>query len=351
MEMILGLITGIVFGYVLRKSRICFTGLVRDVYLQKYSYNIVLFLSIICIEGLIYYVLAVSGLIRIPAYLPPFSLLTVAAGSFAFGFGAVMCNGCLTATLVKCGDGRVSGWIYLAVFMASAYVFAAGPLIGISKKARAVAVVDDMLAVRTTWLPLAVFAAAVVILGIIMYRQMRSDTYVSPLKPKYSGIRHLIFEKEWKREGGPAGVGIVLGIAFLISEQTGRHFGVAITTPVMSWIYAITKPVETCGGCNPYDEHIGWGSMLVLGIVIGSFITAVLGGEFKIIKPHRSEILRGIIGAALMGFGAMWGLGCLLGNGLVGTAQLSLKSWYALVFLTAGIWTSTRIFFAPLLKD
>lgn len=351
MTLLSGLVTGIIFGYVLRKSRICFTGLVRDVYLQKDRYNIALFLSIICVEGLIYYALAASGMIRIPSYLPPFSLLTVAVGSFAFGFGAVMCNGCLTATLVKCGDGRMSGWVYLPVFIASAYLFSAGPLIGLSKSARAVAVADDMLGIRTTVIPLALFAAAAIILGILMYRHMRSDSYRSLQTAAYSGIRHFLFEKEWKREGGSLAVGAVLGAAFLVSEQTGRHFGIAITTPVMSWVYAVTKPVETCGGCNPYDEHLGWGSMLVLGIVIGSFITAKLGREFKIIKPHRSELLRGIAGAALMGFGAMWGLGCLLGNGLVGTAQLSLKSWYALIFLTAGIWTSTRIFFAPLLKD
>lgn len=348
---ITGLILGIVFGYVLSRSHICFTGLIRDIYLQKNRYNIVLFLAIICIEGLIYYTLVAAGAVRMASYLPPFSLLTVAVGSFAFGMGAVMCNGCLTATLVKCGDGRLSGWIYLAVFMASAYFFAAGHGIGFSKAARRIAVVDDALAIRTTMIPMVIFTLAVILLCVLMRRHMLSDFYQGYDASKYSGIRHLLFEKEWKREGGPIGVGIVLGVAFFVSSLIGRYFGVAITTPVMSWIYMFTRPVETCGGCNPYDEHFGWGSLLVLGIILGSFLTSLLSGEFKIIKPHRSEILRGIAGAALMGWGAMWGLGCLLGNGLVGTAQLSLKSWYALVFLTAGIWTATRIFFAPLLKD
>ncbi|MBR2540951.1 MAG: YeeE/YedE family protein [Mogibacterium sp.] len=327
---------GILLGYVLSRSGICFTGLVRDIYLLGYRYNIVLFLTMISIQGLIYYLLGITGLIRIPSYLPPFSLLTIAVGSFAFGFGAVMANGCLTATLVKCGDGRLSGWIYLAVFMATGYFFAAGHGIGLSKAARSVAVVNDALAVRTTPVPAAVFAVTTAILVYLMYRSRRGG---SP-----SGRR-------WALETGPVLMGILLGLAYLVSEQTGRHFGVALSTPVMSWIYMFTHPVETCGGCNPYDEHFGWGSMLVLGIVLGSFVTSKISGEFRIVKPHKSEILRGIIGAALMGFGAMWGLGCLLGNGIVGTAQFSLKSWYALVFLVAGIWTSTRIWYAPMLKD
>ncbi len=351
MTYISGLILGIVFGYVLQRSRICFTGLVRDVYLQKNRYNIVLFFTIVCIEGLIYYALVASGAVRMASYLPPFSLLTVAVGSFAFGMGAVMCNGCLTATLVKCGDGRVSGWIYLAVFMASAYFFAAGHGIGFSKAARHIAVVDDMLTIRTTTIPLVLFGLAAIVLCYVMRRHMQNDRHKPFETSRYNGMRHVLFEKEWKKEYGSIGTGLVLGIAFLISSFTGRYFGVAITTPVMSWIYMFTKPVETCGGCNPYDEHFGWGSLLVLGIIVGSFATSMLAGEFKIIKPHKSEIVRGICGAAMMGWGAMWGLGCLLGNGLVGTAQLSLKSWFALVFLTAGIWTATRIFFAPLLKD
>lgn len=136
MNIISGLILGIVFGYVLSRSHICFTGLMRDIYLQKSSYNIVLFFAIICIEGLIYYALVAAGAVRMASFLPPFSLLSVAVGSFVFGMGAVMCNGCLTATLVKCGDGRLSGWIYLAVFMASAFFFAAGHGIRFSKAAR-----------------------------------------------------------------------------------------------------------------------------------------------------------------------------------------------------------------------
>jgi hypothetical protein len=331
MTYISGLIFGIIFGFAMQRSGICFTGLVRDIYMLKYRYNILLFAMIIAVQGLIYYLLVFIGLIRMPSFLPPFSLLTIAIGSFAFGFGAVMSSGCLSATLIKCGDGRLTGWIYLAVYMASAYLFAAGPAIGFSKAARSIAVTDDMLAIRTSIVPLIVFAVAAVAMAIIM--KVKGNT----------GDR--------KRNLTSLIIGILLGLAFLVSEQTGRHFGVAISTPIMSWIYAITKPIETCGGCNPYDEHIGWGSMLVLGMIIGSFISAKSSGSFKIIKPDKNELPKGIAGAALMGFGAMWGLGCLLGNGVVGTAQMSLKSWYALIFLVAGIWSSTRVFLIPMMRD
>jgi len=345
-----GLLVGIVFGYVVRKSRICFTGLIRDVFLMKDRFNIVLFSLIIVVEGTIYYILSVTSLIRIPLYLPPFSLISVALGSFIFGFGAVMCSGCLTATLVKCGDGRVSGWLYLLLFMISDYFFSAGPGIGVSKRLRTALVVDDDLAVRYSYAPLFIFIVLLALLLFIIKRHSYESHSVSG-RYSYTGIRNILFERSWPAVFNSVMTGAVLGAVFLISEMHGRHAGITISSPVMSWVYYFTDPVETCGGCNPYDETLGWGSMLVIGIILGSFLTAALGGELRIITVRKSELFRGVIGALLMGAGAVWGLGCLLSNGLVGTAQLSVKSWYALVFLTLGIWASTKIFFASYLRD
>ena len=89
MTYILGFITGLVLGFLLKRSDICFTGLIRDIYLQSQKHNIALFIAIVSTEGLIYHVLGHLGMIRIPSYLPPFSLLAVAIGSFVFGMGAV----------------------------------------------------------------------------------------------------------------------------------------------------------------------------------------------------------------------------------------------------------------------
>ncbi len=346
-----GLLIGILFGYVLKRSRLCFTGLIRDFYLMQKRFNLVLFLTMISVQGLIYYALGAVGAVRIPSYLPPFSLLSIALGSFLFGFGAVMANGCMTMTLVKCGDGRISGWLYLGVFMISAYIVAAGPLIGVSKYMRTIALCDDNLSIRPTLFPLGLFALLTITLLILLVRKNRRDNMKVEIPSKFKGFRHLVFEKVWSEESGPVAAGIVLGLVYPVSGLFGRHFGMAITSPIMSFVYVFLRPVETCGGCNPYDEVFGWGSMCVIGIIAGSFITASVGGEFKLLIPKKSELLRGIIGSILMGVGSMWGLGCLLGNGIVGTAQLSMKSWYALIFLIAGIWTAVRLTIMPAFRD
>lgn len=90
--------------------------------------------------------------------------------------------------------------------------------------------------------------------------------------------------------------------------------------------------------------------MFVLGIVLGSFITAFLSEEFTIVKVNLKNFIKSIIGSFMMGVGAMWASGCIIGNGIVGTAQLSLKAWYALAFLALGIWIASYIFHVRVLK-
>lgn len=336
-----GLLTGILLGYIIKRSRFCLTGLVRDIYLERRGRNALYILAILSAEGFCYHLLRCLGLIHTAAYLAPFSLLSVAVGSFLFGFGAVLAGGCLTSTLIKCGDGRLTGWGILASFFAVAWLVSAGPLLSLSKAARRIAVVSDELPGRDTLLPVIVFAAAGGLLFLYLYRTQK--TRRSLLPGRYHGLRHILFEKRWSMEFLCAILGLFLGLVFLISHLSGRPYGVAIASPLMSFVYAITRPVEICGGCNSYDQVIGWGSMLVLGIMAGSFLTAKLSGEFTPIRAPKGTLPRALAGGALMGIGSMWGLGCLLSNGLVGAAQLSLKSWYAAFFLAAGIWCAAAI--------
>lgn len=347
MKYLSGLLMGMLFAYVIRRSWLCFTGLLRDFYLMGRRCNALYFFTIIAVQGLIYYALGTAGLVRIPSYLPPFSLFSIAVGSFLFGFGAVLTGGCMTMTLVMCGDGRAAGWLYLAVFMLSAYLVAAGPLIGVSKSIRTIALVNDDLAIRTTAIPLLLFAVLSILLILALVRHYRAEGFSGDTPFQYKGLKNLLFEKEWPDELAPVLAGLVLGLVYPVSGAFGRHYGAAITSPIMSFVYLVTKPVETCGGCNPYDEVFGWGSMFVLGIIAGSFITAAGRKELRVMLPRKKALWKGLIGSALMGVGSMWGLGCILGNGLVGTAQLSLKSWYALVFLTLGIWAAVRTTILP----
>ena len=335
----------------MKRSRFCITGLVRDIYLQKKTYNLVIICGIIAVQAVIYYAMGHAGLIRIPSYLPPFSLLAVGAGSLLFGFGAVLANGCLSATLVKCGDGRLMGWIILAVFMIVGYFMSAGTGRHLTRFVRSFFVVSDDLVLRRSIWAVPLWGAIFVIVCVLMWRHARTHRPAFQMPARYTGLRHLLCEKIWTQEAAALCIGILAGVTYLACEPFGRRNSFSIATPILSWLYTPLKPVEIIGGCNPFDTVIGWGSFFVLGIIIGSFVTAKISGEFAVVRPAKSIVVKGIIGGVLMGIGAVWGLGCYISNGLVGTAQLSVKSWYALVFLILGNWLATRIFIAPQMRD
>ena len=331
-EAVSGLLTGIIFGAVLKKSRFCLMGLIRDIRLEKKRYNIALIASIIALEGLIYHSLVFAGLIRGTPYIAPFPALSVAAGSFLFGAGAVLAGGCLTMVLVKTGDGRLTGPITLITFIAAGAFVSAGPVNMLTYRFMSLTLAGDPALGRGTVWPILIRALVLAVCVSVMMKKLRA------------GKRRL----RGSREGYMLLIGLVMGAGFLISDLVGRHYGFAIAMPILSWVFKVIRPAAIIGGCNVYDQKIGWGSFLVAGIVIGSLITSLIRREWNLVIPPAKTALKAALGGLLMGVGAILAQGCLLANGLVATAQGLLKGWYALVFLTIGIWTASRLLYGRL---
>ena len=90
-----------------------------------------------------------------------------------------------------------------------------------------------------------------------------------------------------------------------------------------------------------------WGFVFVICTILGGFIAAWSGGEFRNEWLHpmwvdrfgESIALRGIIGFAggvLMAFGARLAGGCTSGHGISGTLQLNAGSWLTVVCMFIG---------------
>lgn len=338
-----GLLMGLLFGYILKRSRFCPTGTIRDIYLEKRGYNIILILALIFTQGVVYHTLVKFGLVPEPACLS-FPALSIAIGSFIFGFGAVLSNGCITATLIKCGDGRLIGIVSLLSFITAAYIAIETGFNKITNKLAFMYLLPDEFVKTIPISPILICLIAVIILYYIMYKHYNSHKPKFKLPSQYTGIRHFLFEKSWSKEITVVFIGIIAGLGFYFSFLNGREGGFAVPAPLLSWVNLIIPVDNTAVGWATDPNGIGWSSMFVLGIFLGSLSTTISSGEFSIVKINKKTLLKTIIGSMLMGFGAVLGQGCLLGNGLVATAQLSVKGWFALVFLALGIWTSSRLF-------
>ncbi|MDO8906769.1 YeeE/YedE thiosulfate transporter family protein [Hydrogenophaga sp.] len=101
---------------------------------------------------------------------------------------------------------------------------------------------------------------------------------------------------------------------------------------------------------------IEWGVMLVFGMLLGAFISAVTGGEFSSTwVPALWEqrfgpdvILRlgvAFLGGAISAYGARLAGGCTSGHGISGALQLSVGSWVALVCFFVGAVATSHLLY------
>ena len=152
------------------------------------------------------------------------------------------------------------------------------------------------------------------------------------------------------------GIGILSWFTFLISKKAiGCSTAFARTSGMIEKLFKGSK-VEN----KLYYQHtkpvVEWQWMLVVGIVIGSFISSTLSGgfEWQMIPPVWAEafgsnpylrIIFALIGGIFLGFGARWAGGCTSGHGISGTMQLAVSSWIAAIcFFIGGIATAFLIF-------
>ena len=83
--------------------------------------------------------------------------------------------------------------------------------------------------------------------------------------------------------------------------------------------------------------HIGFDFGLMPGVFAGSFIGAMIGGDWKLEGFQGGHSMpRYIIGAVLMGFGSMLAGGCAVGAGMTGGAIFAITAWMTLLGMWVG---------------
>jgi uncharacterized membrane protein YedE/YeeE len=163
-------------------------------------------------------------------------------------------------------------------------------------------------------------------------------------------------EVRWSPYAVGIGIGILSWFSFLISREP-----ISCSTSFARTSGAIERLLRGKEAASkPYYQEIklvvGWQGMLVIGIVIGSLISALLSGDFhwQWVPPRwestfgNSPALRVIVallGGAFLGFGARWAGGCTSGHGISGTLQLAVSSWIsAACFFIGGILMAQFLF-------
>ena len=103
-----GGIIGLIFGFILQRTRFCMTGGFRDMYIARNNTLFYAFLIAITVESIGVLSLIKLGIVGNPY--EEFSVLGAIVGSYLFGIGIVLAGGCATGTWYRAGEGLLGSW-------------------------------------------------------------------------------------------------------------------------------------------------------------------------------------------------------------------------------------------------
>lgn len=136
-------------------------------------------------------------------------------------------------------------------------------------------------------------------------------------KNSLSELFRMFFGKHWPVWIGGILLGLLNILLFAIKSPWGASGGLTnLGDNLFSLFGMFSEKVVTPVSQNNYG-------MLVVLIVLGSFAGALFSKEFALRVPPRGEMIKGLLGGAMMAVGATVGIGCSIGSFFSGVPALS----------------------------
>lgn len=351
----LALAFGAVFGVTLQRSRFCFFCHTRD-FLEKSDARGVIAILLALAIGCAGYLIVVSAWLPVPApeRLPPTAHIGPVAwplglAAFLFGLGMAISGSCISAHLYRLGEGSpVAPFALLGTLGGFVLGFLTWNPLYLAAIAEAPVV----------WLPhrfghagtFGVSLSALLLLAILAVRRAQTKSPGRP--PGVLDLRSLarsIFVERWPAALGGAIIGVLSAASYLRIGPLGvtAELGSLARTSA-DQIHLLPETLHGLDGfrgCATVVKAtlLSQNGAFISGLVAASFMSALVAGQFAPRWPSRSEILSGLGGGLLLGWGAMTALGCTVGVLLSGIHAGALSGWVFLAACFPGIWLGLRI--------
>jgi hypothetical protein len=355
---------GFLFGFFLQKGDLCGASAFSEVVLAKDWRKVQGLWVAIVVSMLGFAVLDRLGLVTLSV--KPMLWLNYIVGGLLFGSGMVLAGGCVSGCLYKAATGNLNSIAALLAMPFGMAMVEYGPLHGLFTRMATVATSTSdgrplgLPAVTGIpyWLLAVVFA--VVTLGVALQRKRATP------KPSRSVSEHPFPERiltaSWKPWQAGLAIGLLSSVAYLSSAATGRNYPLGTTHGVLSIHQAVTesnvvqvyrKPTDpqpvaadktSAAPSEPAKKIVWWLVLLVLGEMLGSFVSGKLSGQARLLPKPPEQVLIAMIGGFVAGTGAVFGTGCVIGNILSGWALMSLGMLLFGIVTILANWVTTYFY-------
>lgn len=357
---------GLGYGFVLQRSRFCFAASFRDLFLLQDGRVMKGILGGMAVASVGFTLVMFSispnlsvGRFPFMASLAPVGPHLLLAG-IAFGMGMVIAGGCFSGTFYRIGEGYVASLVSLGgIVLGLALLLHTWNWwwgVTLSQQSR-------------VWLPhslgwsgalVATLLSILVLYLLVLWWESRGGVIARRPVEEVSGVGfgermgslwRGVFVKAW-----PASLaGLLLGTMNVFEYLFQRPWG--LTGETSRWADALLRWVslppgelrgisEGLGACGlaASESLITDGLMLNVGLVFGSFIAALIAGEFKLRFPRQKRrYLQALIGGTMMGYSAGLALGCNIGGFFSAIPSLGLNGWVFGLGLVGGAYLGVQV--------
>lgn len=331
----LGFGLGLVFGATAQRTNFCTMGAISDLVIMGDGNRFRAWLLAMAVALLGSQALHIMGAVDLEEsiYLTPnLGWAGAILGGLLFGFGMTLAGGCGNKTLVRLGAGNLKSLLVAVLLGIFAYMTLRG-LIGLARMQLEGATNLDLEAAG-----LAAQGMPDILEGLLGL-DVGTGRWLLMLLIA-GGLLWFCFKcPKFRASPRDMAAGLIIGLMVPLGWAVTGIVGYDDFEPVQLASFTFVAPVGeglvylmTFTGAS-----INFGIAAVGGVIAGSFLMAKARGNFRFESFTESgDMIRHILGGAMMGTGGVLAMGCTIGQGLTGLSTLAIGSLLALLSIIAG---------------
>lgn len=323
---LVGLFGGVLLGLAARLGRFCTLGAIEDLYYGESTLRLRMWGIAIGVSIIGTFTLSAVGLLDLDQTLylsRNWNPIANIIGGLVFGYGMALAGNCGYGALARVGGGDLRSLLIVLVMGISAYVTLGGPLstlriwiFGASEDSSAM---PAFAYAAAQFLGTSVETAGIAI-GVII-------------------LALTLTNRQLRRAGGHIFWGAMAGLA-IVSGWAGTQWVASNgfdATPVISHTFSAPIGETMLYAMTSSGNSISFGTGSVIGVLIGALAGSLIRGHFRWEAcDDARELRRQILGAALMGTGAVVAVGCSVGQGLSAFSVLAYSAPLTLLCIMLG---------------
>jgi len=362
-------ILAVVLGVVVNKTNFCTMGAVSDLVNMSDSGRLRAWILAATVALIGVVILESLGMVNVSSTLPPyrgseFQWGRYILGGVLFGIGMTFASGCGNKTLIRIGGGNIKSIFVFAVIAVIAYYMVDpfkelpatwyqsyfAPWLGAASVS--LDTPQDLGSIVGNWFGISGSIMRIVLGAVVAI----------------IALRYIFRSKDFRESGDNVFAGVAVGLIVLLAWYFTSNVAVNTddgafsmtqfygewdmmmdseegkpkngSTNLQSQSFTFISPIgQVFGyvGSSLQSAFLTFGVVSVFGVIIGSLIWTLITRSFRVEWFNSfKDFYMHMIGAVLMGFGGVLGLGCTVGQSISGVSTLALGSFLVFISIVFG---------------